>query len=177
MMNVATVATASLIGFGLLIAHTVADHWAQTTGQIHDKDLPGAKGRWACAAHVASYTALLTAVVVGLQVLFDLPLHWYGILAGQAISAGTHYWADRRSTLTRLAEILGKGELYRLGQPRNVSAYTVVDASRVQPDGSRVQLYQHDVIPERFVGTEAYVLDQSWHWFWLGITTLVTVLL
>lgn len=60
---------------------------------------------------------------------------------GDAIS---HYWADRRSTLARLADRLGKGELYALG------------------DGAAAP-----------AGTGAYALDQSWHHAWLYIAALI----
>lgn len=67
-------------------------------------------------------------------------------------AAVTHYWADRRFTLSRLAEVLGSGSFYRLGAPRTGKDDNVS------------------------LGTGAYVLDQSWHWAWLFVTALITAL-
>jgi hypothetical protein len=74
-------------------------------------------------------------------------------VAGQLVSAVTHYWADRRTTLARLADALGKGGYYRLGAPR---------------PGRDDNLS---------LGTGAYALDQSWHWLWLGVAATVTALM
>ncbi|MGH3985898.1 MAG: DUF3307 domain-containing protein [Pseudonocardiaceae bacterium] len=134
----------------LLVAHNVADHWLQTDRQATNKGLPGWAGRTACAAHVTTYTATTAATVGLLRVALDLPISSRAFLAGQAVSAATHYWADRRFTLARLCDATGKGGFYRLGAPR---------------DGS-------DDNPT--LGTGAYVLDQSWHWAWLGVAALIT---
>lgn len=137
----------------LLVAHNLADHWVQTGRQAARKGLPGWPGRWACADHVVGYT-LVTWLAVGVVWwLFDLPLTLPGAIAGQLVSAVTHYWADRRATLARLAELAGKGEFYRLGAPRP----------------------ERDDNPS--LGTGAYALDQSWHWLWLGVAAAVTALM
>jgi hypothetical protein len=135
---------------GLLVAHTVADHWIQTGHQAARKGLPGWSGRKACAAHVATYTVTTTAVTVLLWALLDLGITPWGLVAGQWVSAVTHYWADRRTTLAALAELVGSGEFYRFGAPRPI----------------------RDDNPT--LGTGAYALDQSWHWFWLLIAALLT---
>nr|WP_042182843.1 DUF3307 domain-containing protein [Kibdelosporangium sp. MJ126-NF4]CEL15083.1 hypothetical protein [Kibdelosporangium sp. MJ126-NF4]CTQ93323.1 hypothetical protein [Kibdelosporangium sp. MJ126-NF4] len=149
--------TSSAVAFavllpGLLVAHNVADHWAQTSNQAISKALPGWAGRRACAAHVAVYTAFTAFVTAGLCLLFALPVSTLGFLAGQAVSAVTHYWADRRVTLARLAALVGKSEFYRLGSPRP----------------------GRDDNPT--LGTGAYALDQAWHWWWLAVAAVVTVL-
>ncbi|MGI8308060.1 DUF3307 domain-containing protein [Saccharopolyspora hattusasensis] len=134
----------------LLVAHNVADHWVQTSHQAANKGRPDGSGRWACFKHVASYT-LVTALAVGLAwTVLGLPISPVGFVAGQLVSAVTHYWADRRFTLFRLAELLGKAGFYRLGAPRT----------------------GHDDNPS--LGTGAYVLDQSWHWAWLFVAALIT---
>ena len=117
-MDTATVATAGLLGFSLLIAHNVADHWVQTDAQARDKGLPGRLGQLACIAHVASYTAVLTVFIGTLVLIFRLSISPLGIILGLAVSAISHYWADRRFTLAKLCECGGKGNFYRLGQPR-----------------------------------------------------------
>jgi hypothetical protein len=136
----------------LLVAHQVADHWVQTDHQACHKGLPGWAGRWACCKHVATYTVVTTLAVLAVWGLFALPLTVTGVAVGQSISAVTHYWADRRSTLARLAAVTGSGTFYRLGAPR--------------PD--------RDDNPS--LGTGAYALDQSWHWLWLGVAAAVTAL-
>ncbi|WP_255621325.1 DUF3307 domain-containing protein [Pseudonocardia sp. DSM 110487] len=137
----------------LLVAHQVADHWVQTDHQAGHKGLPGWAGRWACGKHVATYTVVTTLAVLGVWAMFALPLGWGGVLVGQLVSAVTHYWADRRTTLAALAEASGSGAFYRLGAPR---------AGR-------------DDNPS--LGTGAYALDQSWHWLWLGVAAAATALI
>ena len=74
---------------------------------------------------------------------------WWQLFAGLAVNAGTHYWADRRFTLAALCERTGKGAFYRMGAPR---------------PGHDDQLH---------LGTGAYVLDQSWHIFWMFAAALI----
>lgn len=105
--------------------HTVADHWVQTDRQAGTKGKPGRDGALACAAHVATYTATNTAGVVALNRALGLGLTWRGILAGQAISAATHYWADRRYTLEALADATGKGDFYRRGEDLGKGSYAL----------------------------------------------------
>lgn len=137
----------------LLVAHNVADHWVQTNHQAATKGQRGHAGRAACATHVASYTAV-TAVVVGLVwLVFDLDVSPLGFVAGQVVSAVTHYWADRRFTLAWLAAVAGKTTFYVLGAPRS----------------------GRDDNPS--LGTGAYALDQSWHWLWLFVAALLTAVL
>lgn len=159
----------------LMVAHHVADHWIQTDWQAKhkgDRD-PWHVGHLACAAHVATYTLTTILFVSAAWLLFDLPISPAGFLLGQLVSAVTHYWADRRFTLERLCERLGKGNFYRLGAPREVSAYTEV----VTINGEDYELH---VYPNSgpgsppgwdnpSLGTGAYALDQSWHWFWLFV--------
>ncbi|SEG90968.1 hypothetical protein SAMN04489712_1282 [Thermomonospora echinospora] len=59
----------------------------------------------------------------------------------------SHYWADRRTTLLRLARLVGKGEFAELG------------------DGAAAP-----------AGTGAYALDQSWHIGWLFAAALIACL-
>lgn len=134
-------------------AHQVADHWVQTDHQAAHKGLPGRVGRVACAAHVAGYTAANAAAVVAMHRALGLPVSWRAVLAGQAVSALTHYWADRRTPLRWLAERVGRGRLYALGAPR--------PGTDDQPH----------------LGTGAYALDQSWHIGWIAVGALVTALL
>jgi hypothetical protein len=137
---------------GLLVAHQVGDHWLQTDRQARRKADPGWPGRWACAAHVASYTAVTAGVVALLWLALDLSITPIGFVGGQVVSAVTHYWADRRTTVTRLATAVGKSPFLALGQPRP----------------------GRDDNPT--LGTGAYALDQSWHQAWLLVAALLTAL-
>jgi ABC-type Fe3+ transport system permease subunit len=134
----------------LLVAHNVADHWVQTGHQAAVKGQRDWSGRVACVAHVASYTAVTAGVVAVLWALLGLAVTVPGFMLGQAVSAVTHYWADRRFTLAWLARLFGKSAFYGLGAPR--------------PD--------RDDNPT--IGTGAYVLDQAWHWLWLLAAALLT---
>lgn len=133
----------------LFVAHQVADHWVQTHHQACTKGAPGRVGRVACAMHVASYTA--TAVVALAVTAWTVGLHLsvLRVVAGLVVSGVSHYWADRRSTLARLAAVLGKSGFYALGSPRP----------------------GRDDNPS--LGTGAYALDQSWHIGWLWVAALV----
>ncbi|MCX5260407.1 DUF3307 domain-containing protein [Streptomyces canus] len=133
----------------LYVAHSVGDHWVQTSHQSAHKGRPGWVGRLADARHVATLTATKVAVLLPVAWLLDLRLSVLGIVAGLGIDAVTHWWADRRSTLAWLAKVTGKGEFYRLGAPR---------AGR-------------DDNPH--IGTGAYALDQSFHHLWLLVAALV----
>lgn len=105
--------------------HTVADHWVQTDHQAGTKGKPGRDGALACAAHVATYTAVNGGGVLALNRALGLGLTWRGILVGQVISAATHYWADRRYTLEALADATGKGDFYRRGQDLGRGSYAL----------------------------------------------------
>lgn len=133
----------------LYAAHQVADHWVQTHWQANTKGKPGWPGRAACAAHVLTYTATAMVFLAAETVALDMPLPIGRVAAGLAVSAVSHYWADRRTTLARLAAWTGHGEFWRLGAPR--------------PD--------RDDNPS--LGTGAYAMDQSWHIGWLFIAALV----
>lgn len=147
------VATFAGVSVGLLVAHQVGDQWMQTHRQATTKGQKNHVGRAACARHVASYTAVTALVVLGLWWAFRLDITWVGFVAGQAVSAVTHYWADRRFTLAAFAAALGKADYYALGAPRPGK----------------------DDNPT--IGTGAYALDQSWHWAWLGVAAFLTAII
>ncbi|WP_427165971.1 transcriptional regulator [Streptomyces sp. C1-1] len=142
-------ATFAAVFVALYVAHSVGDHWVQTSHQSAHKGRPGWVGRLADARHVATLTATKVAVLLPVVWLLDLRLSVLGIVAGLGVDAVTHWWADRRSTLAWLAKVTGKGEFYRLGTPR---------AGR-------------DDNPH--IGTGAYALDQSFHHLWLLIAALI----
>ncbi|WFE27805.1 DUF3307 domain-containing protein [Solwaraspora sp. WMMD791] len=133
----------------LYTAHQVADHWIQTQHQADTKGLPGWRGRAACAAHVATYLATGWAALALLAAATGWRPDPVALLAGTAVNGLTHYLADRRTPLRRVAEWCGSGDFYRLGAPR--------------PD--------RDDNPS--LGTGAYALDQSWHVGFLFLSALV----
>ncbi|MEU8362291.1 DUF3307 domain-containing protein [Nonomuraea sp. NPDC048882] len=133
----------------LYAAHTFGDHWVQTHHQACGKSAPGWAGRVWCARHVISLTITKLVALLALAVVTGLDLHPAWMAAGLAVDAVSHYWADRRTTLAKLAERLGKQDFYRMGQPR--------EGTDDQPH----------------LGTGAYALDQSWHVAWLFVATLI----
>ncbi|GII89466.1 hypothetical protein Ssi03_74560 [Sphaerisporangium siamense] len=144
-----TLATFAAVFAALYAAHSFGDHWVQTHAQACIKGTPGRTGRLACARHVATLTATKAAFLLALELATGARLHPAAVLAGLAVDAASHYWADRRTTLAALAERIGKGDFYRLGAPRP----------------------GRDDAPH--LGTGAYALDQSWHIGWLFITALI----
>ena len=133
----------------LFAAHQVGDHWVQSSCQAAGKGGTGWPARIACAKHVASLTITKLVFLTPVVLLLGLTVHPLAALIGLLVDAASHYWADRRTSLARLAALVGKGTFYRLGSPR--------------PD--------RDDNPS--LGTGAYALDQSWHIAWLVVAALI----
>jgi len=135
----------------MFAAHQFGDYWLQTPHQAMTKGGAGWTARWACARHVL---VLALAKLVALFAAFEVtgspirPGWWFAALVVDGLS---HYWADRRSTLRRLAAWIGDDKLafFELGTPRE----------------------GHDDRP--CLGTGAAHLDQSWHIVWLFVTALI----
>lgn len=163
--------------------HESLDHWFQTSwmacnkrrhgDQLHYRDgVPvGAEsddrdgqptltasqlGRRACTAHVAVYTAGQIAAATAVTRMLGYRLPPSAVLAGAAITAGTHWLLDRGPTLTRLASLTGKSEY--------LSRVTVVR----QPDGGADQ---------HGAGTAWNEMDRSAHRLLGWVATAVTVTL
>lgn len=167
------------IFIALYVAHGIADHWLQTDQEVAHKGRSDRSGQLACLNHVFTYTLATTLAVMAMDLVFSLHLHWYWMLAGQLLSGATHYWADRRFTLQRFCERLGKGEFYRLGAPRELHALVRGDATRVDLVHAEVDEFGMR-LPVKWdnpsLGTGAYMLDQWWHIGWLSVAAIVTVL-
>jgi hypothetical protein len=133
----------------LYAAHEVGDHWVQRHREALGKGVPGWRGRFRCARHAAALVAVKAAAVAAVVAVTGLHLRPAAVAAALAVDAVSHYWADRRVTLERLAGLIGKGEFWHFGAPR---------AGR-------------DDAPH--LGTGAYALDQSWHIGWLFIAALI----
>ena len=111
----AAVVFAAVLG-AYLTGHHVADYWVQTSAQALGKARPGWAGRRACAAHVAAYTLTLAGCLALTAWRLGLPVSPGWAAAGLAVSAVTHYFADRRAPLAKLAALLGLGGFWRSGE-------------------------------------------------------------
>ncbi|MEU0631067.1 transcriptional regulator [Streptomyces sp. NPDC005989] len=151
-----TVSTFAAVFVALFVAHSVGDHWVQTSCQSAHKGLPGWTGRLAGARHVATLTATKLALLVPVAFLLGLHLSALGLVAGLGVDAVTHWWADRRTTLAWLARVTGKAEFYSLGTAAH-------PAHPVTAEGK----------PAATLGTGAYALDQSFHHLWLLIASVL----
>lgn len=151
-----TAATFAAVFATLYVAHSVGDHWVQTSCQAAAKGSPGWAGRWACTRHVIGLTATKAVLLAPVAIVLDLELSVLGLLLGFVVDAVTHWWADRRTTLARLAQLVGKSEFYALGTPAHPAAPATA-AGR----------------PAAHLGTGAYALDQSWHHLCLLVAALI----
>lgn len=79
----------------LTAAHEVGDYWAQQDSDAVAKGRPGREGIAACARHVAGYTAVQALAVCAADRAFRLGLTPHRTAAALALSAVTHYAADR----------------------------------------------------------------------------------
>lgn len=127
-------ARAAAVGFLLTAAGAVGDMWVQNDrcarikgahddAPVIDKDEDtGAviathkahEGRLACVEHVATYTATQAAALVAGNRALGLGIRPSRMVAALAVSAVTHYVADRRRPLQRLADATGKHKFYRV---------------------------------------------------------------
>ena len=130
----------------LTAAHEVADHWIQRDAHAAAKGSPGREGAQACAKHVASYTATQALALAAADRLLGLRLDPRHAVAGLAVSAATHYWADR------------SGNHWRDEEPTGIVRF----AHRC---GKREWL-QRDP-------SAGYLMDQSWHKGWVAVAAAV----
>lgn len=79
----------------LTASHEVADYWVQVDADAVAKGRPGREGAATCAKHVASYTITQALALVAADRGLGLGLGWRRITAALAVSATTHYIADR----------------------------------------------------------------------------------
>lgn len=115
-----TPGTFAAVFAALYAAHMVADHWVQTEHQAAHKGDVGAdswRGRRAALAHVATYTACAALALAAVVLVTRLDVSVARVAAGLAVSAATHYWADRRWTLRWLMVRVGHGPFAALGGP------------------------------------------------------------
>jgi hypothetical protein len=110
-----TAAVFGAVTAAYLAGHHIGDYWIQSDHQAQHKGQPGWRGRISCASHVTTYTLTLAVCLAVVTWWLRLPVSPAWATAGLGVSAVTHYWADRRSTLMWLADLLGKGDFYRRG--------------------------------------------------------------
>ncbi|MGA5208015.1 transcriptional regulator [Streptomyces variegatus] len=149
-------ATFAAVFIALYVGHTVGDHWVQTHHQACTKGGPGWAGRLACGRHVATLTLTKTALLVLVVLVLGLEVGLTGLVLGLGVDAISHYWADRRSTLARLATACRKADYYVLGTPDHPKHPVTATGA-----------------PAVHVGTGAFHLDQSWHMLWLLVAALL----
>lgn len=139
----------------MFAGHSVGDHWVQTGHQAVCKGGPGWSGRWACAKHVATLQLTKLVLLVPAALLLNLQLTWGAVALAFAVDAVSHYWADRRTTLERLARRrwVNKGVFYDQG----------------------TDLVNAQGVPAPHIGTGRYALDQSWHHLWLFVSAVLAV--
>ncbi|TDC21255.1 hypothetical protein E1265_18570 [Streptomyces sp. 8K308] len=130
----------------LTAAHEVADHWVQVDEDAGHKGDAGPEGVRACVRHVATYTATQGAALWAANRALGLGVKPGRAVAALAVSAATHYYADRHgghwrdetpTGLVRAAHHIGKGKWLR----RDPNA--------------------------------GYLLDQSWHKGWIAIAAAI----
>ncbi|MFE9845800.1 hypothetical protein [Streptomyces goshikiensis] len=130
----------------LTASHEVADHWVQIDTQATTKGKPGPEGARACAAHVATYTATQALALAAGSRLLGLRIKPGRAAAALAVSAITHYIADRQ------------GGHWRDPQPRGIVRLAAATG--------------HAGWLARDPGA-GYLMDQSWHKGWLLVAALV----
>jgi hypothetical protein len=130
----------------LTASHEVADHWVQTDAQATAKGNRDASGPPACARHVAAYTAVQALSLLAADRLLGLKLRPGRALAALAVSALTHYAADRQ------------GGHWRDEEPRGVVRLAAVTG--------------HSGWLSRDPGA-GYLLDQAWHKGWIVVAAAV----
>lgn len=137
-----------------LAGHFVGDHWAQTDQQACRKSLGAGYGTARaignCALHVAGWTVCTVTALVLAAWWLNLPLQPVWLTAGVALNAITHFVADLRTPLIRIARLLGRA-----------------------PYIDRVQVHRAGGLQVAGPGTGLFWLDQSWHIAWAFVAALL----
>lgn len=130
----------------LMAGHEVGDHWSQTDRLAVAKGKPGRGGAQACAVHVATYTATQAVALAAVQRATGMRLSWKRATLGLAVSAATHYIADRQ------------GGHWGDDKPRGVV--------RLAAKTGHAGWLQRDP-------NAGYLMDQAWHKGWILVAALV----
>ncbi|MFJ6667447.1 hypothetical protein [Streptomyces sp. NPDC091383] len=130
----------------LTASHEVADHWAQIDAHATVKGDRTREGAIACAKHVASYTATQALALAAVNRATRAGLSWKRGALALAVSAVTHYIADRQ------------GGHWRDEHPRGVV--------RLAAATGHAGWLQRDP-------TAGYLMDQAWHKGWIAVAALI----
>ena len=130
----------------LTASHEVADHWVQIDAHAGAKGQDGRDGAVACAKHVATYTARQALALAATSRALNLRLSPRRAALALAVSAVTHYVADRQ------------GGHWRDEKPRGVVRLAAATG--------------HKGWLQRDPGA-GYLLDQSWHKGWITAAALL----
>ena len=151
-------AALAAVYIALFVGHQIGDYWLQTHSQAGLKGESGWPGRLADARHVLVLTGTKTGVLALVWALVHLGLHPWPVAVGLAVDAVSHWWADRKTTLRRLAQLMdralpafGKEQFFDLGAPRP----------------------GHDDNPTMGVGSAH--LDQAFHFTFLLFAALIAI--
>jgi hypothetical protein len=132
----------------LTASHEVADHWVQVDTQATAKGERSPAGVRACASHVATYTATQALALAAVGRITGARLSWRRSAAALALSAATHYIADRQGGHWRDPEDQRRGIV------------------RLAADTGHARWLQRDP-------SAGYLLDQSWHKGWILVAALI----
>lgn len=141
-----TAATFAATYAALTAGHEVADHWVQIDDQATRKGAPDRSGAIACLEHVTTYTATQAAALYAVQRTTGMRLSWRRATLGLAVSAVTHYIADRQ------------GGHWRDETPRGVVRLAAATG--------------HAGWLQRDPGA-GYLMDQAWHKGWIAVAALI----
>lgn len=130
----------------LTAAHEVGDHWVQIDSQATAKGDRSRAGAVACAQHCLTYTATQALALVAVNQVTGARLSWKRGALALAVSAFTHYIADRQGGHWRDEEQRG---IVRLAAATGKSGWL-----------------QRDPLA-------GYLMDQSWHKGWIAVAALV----
>jgi hypothetical protein len=130
----------------LTASHEVADHWVQVDAQDARKGQRDAEGRRACASHVATYAATQALSLAAASRVIGLRAGWRRMAAGLAVSAVTHYIADRQGGHWQDAEPSG---IVRLAAVTGHAGWLARDPRA------------------------GYLMDQAWHKGWIAVAAAV----
>lgn len=141
-----TAARFAAVYAALTASHEVADYWVQLDSQATAKGDLGRSGAVACAKHVVSYTATQALALAAVNRMTGAGLSWKRGALALAVSAATHYAADRQ------------GGHWRDERPRGVVRLAAATGHsgwlRRDPNAG-------------------YLMDQAWHKGWIAVAALV----
>jgi hypothetical protein len=139
-------ATFAAVYATLTASHEVADHWVQIDVQAVNKGRTDRDGAIACLQHVLTYTATQAVALAAVQRVTGMRLSWKRAALGLAVSAVTHYVADRQ------------GGHWRDDDPRGIV--------RLAANTGHAGWLKRDP-------NAGYLMDQSWHKGWIAVAAAV----